>query len=353
MGLPEVVIEFKEKQSNFIYRLGRGIVAIPFIDTSAEKAQWVSVSDSVSVAAAVSALPSSVQEKAKTELAAAINAGASKAIAVVAANADALEVALATLRYNHLALGNLEAATQTAVNTWAAGKGYKGGRSFLLYGAETALDAVKDKHVVSVDTTNLTSAKATISAIAGLLAGVGDESGTYQVIDKDTDGTGYATREQADTLVDKGVVTVFYDGEKAKLSRAVTSYYAEDAKSAFAKIRNVDSMNMIVDDITDSFENQYVGKVLNSYTNKMAFIGLINQSYLAGLAGTVLDADGTNKLDIDVAKHKELAQAAGEDVDSMSEMDLRKYNTGANVYLTGSLRFLDTMEDLTISFSIN
>lgn len=353
MGLPEVVIEFKEKQSNFIYRLGRGIVAIPIIDAAAEAAEIVSASDSASIESAVKNVPSTSQAAATKELTSAINAGASKAMVVIAKDVDTMKEALAPLRFNHLALGNLETATQTALNDWASARGYVCGRNFLLYAAQTALDEVKNKQVVAIDDVNLTSEKASISAIAGLLAGVGDESGTYQVIDANTTGAGYATRDQADALVDAGVVTVFYDGEKAKLSRAVTTYYAESSKSAFAKIRNVDSMNMIIDDITDSFENQYIGKVLNSYANKMAFIGLINQSYLAGLSGTVLDPDGANKIDIDVAKHKELAQAAGEDVDSMSEMDLRKYNTGANVYLTGSVRFLDTMEDLTITFSIN
>ena len=150
-----------------------------------------------------------------------------------------------------------------------------------------------------------------------------------------------------------GIVTVFYDGEKAKISRAVTTYYALDQKSPLAKIRNVDTMNMIKDDIKASFENDYVGKVPNSYANKMTLVGMINQVYLDGLKGDVLNPDYDNAVDIDVQAHKDLARNEGMVVSEMSEMDLRRYDTGSAVYLAGNICFLDTMEDLTISFVID
>lgn len=353
MGLPEVAIEFQEKRSNFIHRLGRGMVAIPFVDAAFTTSGVVSVSDTSAIETAVGSLPEAQKALVGEELKRALTNGASKAIAVCAKDATTAENMLSAQRFNHLALGNLTDDDQTAVHSWAAGKKYACGRNFLVYGAASLLDDAGEGHVIAVDDTNLTDAETTTAAIAGVFAGLSERSGTYYVMNSKTDGTGFATRDQADTAVDAGILTVFFDGEKAKISRAVTTYYAEDPKSAFGKIRNVDAMNMMIDDINDAFQNQYIGKVLNSYDNKMAFIGLINQSYLKGLENDVLDPDGTNKVDIDVEMHKELAKAAGETVDEMTEMDLRKYNTGSAVYLTGTVRFLDTMEDLKIIFVIS
>lgn len=353
MGLPEVAIEFQEKKSNFIHRLGRGMVAIPFVNAAFTTSVVASATDPADIAAALGeTFPADQKETVTAEMQRALNGGAAKAICVCAKDATTAETLLSAQRFNHLALCNLEDNDQTAMQTWASGKNYACGRNFLIFGASSLFDEAADGHVVAVDDTNLTEENTTSAALAGVFAGLSQESGTYYVMNRNTDGTGYATKDQADADVDKGIITVFFDGEKAKISRAVTTYYAEDPKSAFAKIRNVDAMNMIIDDINDAFVEQYVGKELNSYDRKMAFIGLINQSYLAGLEGDVLDPDGENKVDIDVEAHKELAKAAGENVGEMTEMQLRKYNTGSALYLTGTIRFLDTMEDLKIVFVI-
>ena len=79
----------------------------------------------------------------------------------------------------------------------------------------------------------------------------------------------------------------------------------------------------------------------------------MNQVYLDVLKGDVLNPDYDNAVDIDVQAHKGLARHEGMVVSEMSEMDLRRYDTGSAVYLAGNICFLDTMEDLTISFVID
>lgn len=351
MGLPQIIIEFQEKQSNFVYRLGRGMVAIAFVDASFTAAKVIIASAKSDIEAATASLDESVKTVVANEMTRALEAGAAKVVAVGGKDVATVTNALSARRFNYLAIGNLTDSDQTSVVTWAKEKGFACGRNFIVVGNQ-GLAASPEAHVVALDKANLTASDMTTAMLAGLLAGLSKESGTYYVLDTDTDGTGYATREQADADVDKGVVTVFFDGEKAKLSRAVTTLYKTEASSALAKIRNVDTMNMIKDDIKDAFENQYVGKVLNSYDNKMALVALINSSYLAGLSGDVLNPDYANSVDINVAKHMELAKQDGKDVSEMTEMQLRKYDTGAAVYLAGSVCFLDTMEDLTIEFVI-
>lgn len=342
MGLPEVVITFREETNTFIHRLGRGVVAVPVISAGAA---------TVVVEATTPAAVTTDNTTLKSLMTAALEGGAAKAIGIVAADAEALQAALAGQRFNWLAIGELKENEQTAVAAWAKGKDYRTGRSFIVVGGDSLANA-KDAHVVALDKTNVTAPLVTSARLAGILAGCGDRSGTFYVVDAKTDGAGYADRAQAEAATNAGKLCVFYDGEKAKIGRAVTTIYANDKAGAFAKIRNVDIMNMIEDDIRASFEDDYAGRILNSYDNKMSFVGIINNVYLAQLAGTALDPDGVNAVDIDVAKHEELARLAGEDVSRMTVMDLRKYPTGESVYLAGSLRLLDTMEDLHIAFVI-
>lgn len=342
MGLPEVVITFQEESVTFIHRLGRGVVAIPVISDGAATAV---------VTATSKASVDTDNESLKSLMTAALEGGASKAIGILAKDAASAEAALAGQRFNWVAIGELKDADQTALASWAKSIDYRAGRSFIVVGGD-ALATAKDAHVVAMDKKDVSAAKASTAYLAGVLAGCGDRSGTFYVVDTETDGTGYADRAQAEAATDAGKICIFYDGEKAKIGRAVTTVYAQDKTTAFAKVRAVDSMNAVEDDIRASFEDDYAGQVLNSYDNKMNFVGLVNNVYLKGLEGSILDPDGENSVDIDVAKHEALAREAGKDVSKMTTADLRKYPTGESVYLAGSLRLLDTMEDLNINFVI-
>ena len=235
MGLPEVVITFREETNTFIHRLGRGVVAVPVISDGAATAVVAATSPRAIVT------ENSVLQGL---MAAALEGGASKAIGIVAKDTEALQTALAGQRFNWLAVGELKDSEQTAVAAWAKAKGYRVGRSFIVVGGDS-LASAKDAHVVALDKTNVTAPLVTSARVAGILAGCGDRSGTYYVVDAKTDGAGYADRAQAEAATNAGKVCVFYDGEKAKIGRAVTTVYADDRTGAFAKIRNVDIMNMI------------------------------------------------------------------------------------------------------------
>lgn len=351
MGMPEVKISFQENAQNFIKRLGRGIVAVAFIGTGFSQAKVIDLAFATELDKALGDLPKESQEKVGRLVRGAFVGGARKVFAVCGKDVTAVTGALEGLRFNWLALGGLTPEDQETLATWAKQKDYTTGRTFILLGGE-GLAKAKSGHVVALEGTYTTNEKVTSAFLAGIFAGLSDRSGTFYVVDEATDGTGYANRDQADATIDKGLLTVFYDGEKAKIGRAVTTAYAPDKKSAYAKIRNVDTMNMIVDDIKNTFYDAYVGQVLNDYDHKMGFVGQLNQVYLKGLEGSILDPGGINKVDLDLEKHAGLAAAEGMDVSTMTDQALRKYNTGEVVYLTGRLKLLDSMEDLYISFRI-
>lgn len=190
------------------------------------------------------------------------------------------------------------------------------------------------------------------SHIASALAALPlSRSFTYYVFNK----MSYATMDNAedeDKAVNAGKLFITFDGEKYKIARGVNSLttYVADKGEDFSKIRVMEAMHLIKDDIRDTFDNYYVGKILNDYQNKQQFIAMINQVYFKELEGEILDSKGNSHVDIDMAQNRMYAVTRGADVDKMKEMDIKTYNTGSNVFLAGKVSLLDAMEDLKIIF---
>jgi hypothetical protein len=74
--------------------------------------------------------------------------------------------------------------------------------------------------------------------------------------------------------------------------------------------------------------------------------------YFDEIKGNVLDKDGKNNVDIDEQYQANYAKLHGEDVESMTAMEIRQYNTGTNVVLAGSVKPVNAMEDLKIVFTM-
>lgn len=158
--------------------------------------------------------------------------------------------------------------------------------------------------------------------------------------------------EDEDKAVNEGRLFLAYNGEDYKIARGVnslTTYHARKGED-FSKIKIVDSMHLIKDDIRDTWNEFYVGKILNTYENKMQFIALINRVYFVELRNTVLENSDRNKVDIDVAANMRYAIKREAKVDEMTNQQIREFNTGSNVFLDGYVSMLDAMEDLYINF---
>ncbi|WP_299033888.1 phage tail sheath C-terminal domain-containing protein [uncultured Anaerococcus sp.] len=158
--------------------------------------------------------------------------------------------------------------------------------------------------------------------------------------------------DDEDKAVNEGKLFLTYDGEVYKIARGVNSLttYSDKKGEDFSKIKIVDAMHLIKDDIRETFEKFYVGKILNSYANKQQFIAMINRVYFVELRGTVLEESDRNRVDIDVPAHMRYAIKRGANVDDMTEQQLKEFNTGSNVFLDGYVSLLDAMEDLYINF---
>ena len=144
------------------------------------------------------------------------------------------------------------------------------------------------------------------------------------------------------------------DGNGVKIARACNSLhtFTTDVGQDFRYIKIVEAIDMITDDIRDTFKNDYVGKVINDYNHKMLFIAAVHV-YFNGLKGNVLDNSPTaqNMVDIDEAAQKNYILLHGTDsVNDMTVQQIREFNTGTQVFLAGRVTPVNAMEDLKIDF---
>lgn len=217
---------------------------------------------------------------------------------------------------------------------------------------------VGDSTVASDDTVlpyTIYTATEYTARIAGILAGLNlDRSATnYQL----TEVESVETYEDIDSLIDSGQLLLVDegDGDGVKIARACNSLttFTTDVGQDFRFIKIVECIDMITDDIRDTFKSDYAGKTINDYNHKMNFINAI-LVYFSGLKGNVLDNSPTaqNTVDIDEEEQKNYAKLHGEDTDNMTVQQIREYNTGTNVYLTGRITPVNAMEDLAIEFAM-
>ena len=191
------------------------------------------------------------------------------------------------------------------------------------------------------------------SRIAGILAGLSlDRSATYYELSEVVDCDSY---EDIDGCINNGELCLIdeLDGNGVKIARACNSLhtFTTDVGQDFRYIKIIEAVDMIHDDIRDTFRNDYVGKVINDYNHKMLFIAAVGV-YFNGIKGNVLDPSETaqNYVDIDEAAQKDYAILHGEDVSEMTVQQIREYNTGTKVFLTGRITPVNAMEDLKIDF---
>jgi len=197
--------------------------------------------------------------------------------------------------------------------------------------------------------------------IAGLLAGTGfGVSGTYAPLQDFVD-VNRLTKAEQDTAVGDGKLIAVWDGEKVKLNRAVTSLTTTTAEKgdSFKKIKLVETMDMMEDDIRKTIEDNYIGKFSNSYDNKCLLITAIN-AYFMGLVNDGLLDVGQCQIDIDAQKQWLKAQGkkviledgTEKSIDDCNDAEIKRANTGSQVFLKATVSLVDAIEDVTLRITV-
>ena len=231
-------------------------------------------------------------------------------------------------------------------NTGAIGKTVKYVSSF----------ADKTDHVAIVELANggtyksiygdFTAQEYTV-AIAGLIAGM--------PLNRSADNYTMSDLKSVEDYEPKlGKFSLYNDEEVVKVNYGVNSKTTFDStwKKDTRKIKVVEGMCFIVDDIRDTFKNYWLGKYINDYDNKMNFCSNITKVYFKEMSPNILNGDYDNKVEIDIEAHKKVIITDGLEVNSMTDLEILQYPTGEDVYLTGDVRFVDTMASLSLTMAM-
>ena len=187
--------------------------------------------------------------------------------------------------------------------------------------------------------------------IAGILAGLPlNRSATYYTL---SEVQSITESETPDADVDNGKLILINDGTKIKIARGVNSLTttSEDKGEDFKKIKIIEAVDMIRDDIRATFEDEFVGKVENSYDNKIVFIAAVNKYFKDLASRGVLYDKYDNKVEIDIDAIREWLSLT-RDVTSWDDEKVKTSNTGTNVFVKASIQIQDAIEDLKFGIYI-
>lgn len=354
MGLPEILIEFKSRAETAVQRSENGIIAIILKDDTKTGEGYTSYS--YSTQADIQAAEWSTTSRRYFDII--FKSTPNRVLVERVATSGNYEDALSRLKnknWNYLAIPGLQKAEVEDIGEWiiaqrAAGKTFKA-----VLPCSAAEYNVNDEGIINFATEGIKVGAYTFTSyeycarIAGLIASLPmTESVTYQVL---AEVEGITESLTPDEDIDGGKLILINDGEKIKVARGVNSLHilSGDKTEDMKKIKIIDGMDLIRDDIRTTFEENYIG-INNSYANKLIFISAVNQYFDTLVRQGVLYDQYDNLAEIDVDAQREWL-AGKYDVSSYTDDQILIARTGSYVFAKASIQFNDAIEDLR--FTIN
>lgn len=214
-----------------------------------------------------------------------------------------------------------------------------------------------DMHIVNFVNETVTKADDTIilgykylGRLLGVLASCRmDMSVTYTVLSDLKNVQELGNSDIINENINKGKLCLINDDDGVRIARGVNSLQKNDKDHTedMKYIAIVESMDLIYEDIINTFKQVYLGKFKNSYDNQVLLISAIN-SYFRDLAKEeILDPNFNNVIFVDTEKQREIWLSNGKlEAENWSEIEIKNNTFKTNVYLQANLKFLNAMEDL-------
>lgn len=343
---PSINIEFRTLATTAIQRSERGICCLILKD-SKMKEKWTLMST-------IADLDEKAWEEKNIKLIKlAMHYGANKILARVAQDEElsAVLTSMEKRKLNWLAYPEAtEEEDQTVVtwvkqmfgNTGAIGKTVKYVSSYADNTDHVAIVELANEGTYKSIYGDFTAQNYT-AGIAGLIAGM--------PLNRSADNIVLSDLKSVEDFTPKlGKFSLYTDDDKVRVNYAVNSKTTFDStwKKDTRKIKVVEGMCFITDDIRDTFKNYWLGIYLNSYDNKMNFCSNVTKVYFKEMAPNVLSGDYDNKIEIDIEAQRRQIIVDGLKPEDMTELEILKYPTGDDVFLVGDVRFADTMANLSL-----
>lgn len=362
MGLPEISVYFKEKGIAAIESAKRGIILLLLNDASVQAVTKYTVFDNDDI-------PETLSEDNKKQIELALIGYQTTPYKIVVlafpktgrtADINAKLKAAEALKFTYLVYPEATTEESTTIATWIKAQRTQKDNKVKAVLYKTAAD---NEGIINVTNeyfevkTKKYTGQQYLSRIAGLICGTpATIACTFAPLPEVT-GVEFVDRETLDRRIDAGEFVVFDDGEKIKVARGVNSYVTtvQDKGKSFKKIKLVELMDMVHDDIKKTAEDNYLGKYANSYDNRCLLITAIN-GYFLELEAASLAEKGKNNCSIDVEATKVYLMKNGrktkEELKQMKEIDIKYENIGDNVFLTAEMSLLDAIETIKLPIHI-
>ncbi len=364
IGLPSISITFKELASSLMARSKRGIVALVLRDESVEgKFTLFSVAD----------IPVDLSEENKEQISMAFRGyqlPPRKVELVVEKGTleEPFNIASETFKYleskrfDYLAVPFIDVNFSNELATWIKSLGDIQEKSGKVILPNTPAD---HERVINYTTPEVgTSEKSYktnefLARIAGFIAGTPPQiAPTYGPFPELLTCTNY-TREEIEEKIGNGEFVLLDDGEKIKCARGVNSLttVSEVKGESFRKIKIVEIMDIIRDDVKKEIEDNYLGKYSGSYDNKLLIIGSV-QGYFEQLENEGLLERGTSKVELDLdaisAYLKSIGYKTpdGRVVEEMEISELKEVNTKDKLFITARIVPLDAIEEIMLPIGL-
>lgn len=351
-GLPKINIVFMTKGTDALKRSARGIVACILQDDT-EGGNELNIYNSVADVDFTQYTKRSFEY-----LKLVYEGGPSKVIILrVGTESDtgSIDDALKKLRnlnWNYLTVPGIDDSGNTIVSAWIKEQREKYQKTFKAVLPNCAAD---HEGIINFTTDKIRSTLADgdlstaeyCARIAGVLAGLSlARSSTYYKL---LDIISADVPDDPDKRIASGQLIIVFDSEKYKIGRGVNSLTTHTTEKGedFSKIKIVEGVDLYNDDIRSTFEDCYVGNYRNDYNNKQAFVAAVN-AYNKLLEGDVLDQDFDNVSRIDIDAQRAYLESKDVDTSGMDDTAVGIANTGAKVFVTGNIKFVDAMEDLNM-----
>ncbi|WP_110955753.1 phage tail sheath C-terminal domain-containing protein [Anaerosinus massiliensis] len=362
LGLPSIEIAFKSKSITAIERSKRGIVALILKESDMKKfpASPYTVYGTTDVPEGLSD-----ENKEQIELTLMGYQTTPKHILVYVQDETAADynenlLELLHARWDYLVIPKIDDADVQKIATWI-----KSTRTIADKMVKAVLPNCPADFEGVVNFTNtkiVTKAKEYTTAqycsrIAGIICGTPMAiSCTYAPLPEVVDCDKYI-KDQMDEKVGKGELFVIFDGRKYKIARGVNSLITttQDKNDSFKKIKLIDCMDMIHDDIKDTTNESYIGKYANSYDNKCLLISAIQGYYMQLEIDGLLDK-GKNDCQIDLESQKAYLLSNGDytkaELAEAKDQEIKEANTRDKVFLSANIKILDAIEDVKLGVAV-
>lgn len=355
LGMPIINIIFKQKAMDFRKRSLKGICAVILKDATVEGESFTygSMED----------VKENWSEENKRFLDLVFKGNPTKVfVEKVGDLTPTLDTALGKLskkRWHYLCYPNAETLDSTSLVSWIKTKRNTDRRIYKLVGG--GLVSPDEKGIINFDTDNVsvdgnTYSKAQFTArICGILAGMPvDISATNYELEEVESFDELASDTLKSESIAQGKLILTNDGERTTIARGVNSKTTstKDEGDGFKKIRIVDTIDRMFEDILDTVKMHYQGKKVNTYNNKLLLCGDI-LSYLKELVDQDILSPDTNVMCyINFEKQREYLVGVGIDVEKMTDEQILKANTGDNVFIRVVGEATDVMEDFDFDVTV-